>query len=75
MAPRRRYKLDDKLPCDVHLPPRTIIRKGCSIATLMTALAQRETWSDEDTTLLGRVDPRAGRVDPQAGRRALKVDP
>lgn len=31
----------DKLPCDVHLPPNTILRKGCEISTLMAALTCR----------------------------------
>ena len=34
--------LPDVLSCDVMLPPATIIRKGCSIDTLMTALRARE---------------------------------
>lgn len=41
---------DYKLPCDVHVPPNTYIRKGCSISTLLTALRARETWGEEDTT-------------------------
>ena len=31
----------EKLPCDVHLPPNTYIRKGCPLSTLLVALAQR----------------------------------
>jgi hypothetical protein len=31
----------DVLPCDVSLPPATIIRKGCSISALVTALRVR----------------------------------
>jgi hypothetical protein len=33
---------DYKLPCDVTLPPRTIIRQGCSMETLLTGLIARE---------------------------------
>lgn len=33
---------DSKLPCDVMLPPNTIIRKGCALSVLMTALKVRE---------------------------------
>lgn len=58
---RRRYKLTDKLPCDVHLPPRTVLRKGCSIATLMIALSQREEYPEENTVFAGRLAPTAGR--------------
>lgn len=32
---------DDLIPCDVHLPPNTYIRKGCGMGTLKLALAQR----------------------------------
>lgn len=39
-----------KLPCDVHLPPNTYIRKGVDVATLMTAIRQREGRPDGDTT-------------------------
>jgi len=35
-----------KLPCDVHLPPATYIRKGCSISALFSALKVREDWED-----------------------------
>lgn len=37
------------LPCDVHLPPGTFIRKGCKVATLMLAISQREKFPQEDT--------------------------
>jgi len=33
---------DDKLPCDVMVPPRTIIRKGCKLSTLLEAIKHRE---------------------------------
>lgn len=39
-----------KLPCDVHLPPNTYIRKGCPVSTLMTAIGRREGRPDSDTT-------------------------
>lgn len=31
-----------KLPCDVRLPPNTIIRKGCKLKILLMALRTRE---------------------------------
>ena len=37
----------EKLPCDVLLPPATIIRKGCDISTLMAALEVRERHPDK----------------------------
>lgn len=37
------------LTCDVMLPPRTTIRKGCQISTLMTALRAREDWPEDQT--------------------------
>lgn len=39
---------DQKLPCDVFLPPATIIRKGCDLHTLMVALDERTKWAAED---------------------------
>lgn len=36
------------LPCDVFLPPRTVIRKGCDLATLMTGINARREWRPED---------------------------
>lgn len=33
---------DYRLPCDVKLPPNTVIGKGCRLSTLMHALALRE---------------------------------
>ena len=33
--------LDMQLPCDVPLPPRTIIRAGCNLQTLIVALKAR----------------------------------
>lgn len=38
---------DYVLPCDVHLPPATIIRKGCTLTTLMAGIKARETeWPE-----------------------------
>lgn len=34
---------DYKIPCDVMLPPATRIKRGCSLNTLMAAMAQRES--------------------------------
>jgi len=34
---------DYKIPCDVMLPPATRIKRGCSLHTLMVAMAQRES--------------------------------
>lgn len=34
--------LDDPLPCDVMVPPYTIIRKGCKLSTLLEAISHRE---------------------------------
>lgn len=39
------------LPCDVFLPPATVIRRGCDISVLMAALRQREGRSFEDTSI------------------------
>lgn len=38
---RLRAILDMKMPCDVRLPPATIIRKGCTFQTLLTGINQR----------------------------------
>lgn len=59
---------DYKLPCDVHLPPNTYIRKGCSISTLFTALLVREPWGVEDTTF-----PLPGRESPPASKPKVDV--
>lgn len=32
------------LPCDVLVPPRTIIRAGCAVPTLLLAIEQRAKW-------------------------------
>lgn len=34
---------DYKIPCDVMLPPATRIKRGCSLNTLIVAMAQRES--------------------------------
>lgn len=59
---------DYKLPCDVHLPPNTYIRKGCSISTLLTALRVREAWAAEDATF-----PRPDRGSPPPARPKIDV--
>ncbi len=35
----------DELPCDVFLPPATIIHQGCSFRTLLYAIGVRESWT------------------------------
>jgi hypothetical protein len=37
------------LPCDVILPPATVIRRGCRLDTLMTGLNARIGRADDDT--------------------------
>ena len=32
-----------KLPCDVRLPPRTTIKRGCALTTLIVGIIARET--------------------------------
>lgn len=44
-----------KLPCDVHIPPRTFIRKGCTLAALLTGIKRREGLSDEQTRIAAPV--------------------
>jgi len=39
-----------RLPCDVHLPPNTYIRKGCALETLLFSLKRREGFPDDATT-------------------------
>jgi hypothetical protein len=41
------------LPCDVHLPPTTVLRKGVPMSTLLTAMRQREGM-DEGMTCFNR---------------------
>ena len=54
------YELEAKLPCDVLLPPRTVLRRGCSYGALIgTALKVREDWPLENVTF-----PRTGPVKP-----------
>ena len=38
--------LDMILPCDVALPPGTIISKGCRLSTLLNAIDRRREWED-----------------------------
>lgn len=37
------------LPCDVRLPPATIVRKGCTMKTLIVGLIARESIGDAGT--------------------------
>ncbi len=55
---RAREVADDYvLPCDVHLPPATIIRKGCTLKTLMTAFGVRERNPDMQMDIAARTSP------------------
>lgn len=59
------------LPCDVMLPPATVIRKGCDYATLLTGLKAREGQPPEDCRF---DDPAAkARFVPVAGDIPIKV--
>lgn len=40
-----------KLPCDVRVAPATIIRKGCSLSTLLVSIEQRRKLPDDDPAL------------------------
>jgi hypothetical protein len=40
--PQRSIDPDYRIPCDVHLPVNTTIKKGCRLATLLLALEARE---------------------------------
>src|SRR5271163_2600685 len=59
------------LPCDMHLPPATRIRKGCKLSTLLTGLRVRETT---DTTFPSTEPPAQGvwKLDLQAARDAVR---
>lgn len=48
----RLVSLNVKLPCDVHLPPATYIRKGVNLSVLLIALEQREGETDPVRTQL-----------------------
>lgn len=48
---RRAAQAAAALPCDVMLPPATIIRRGCSFTTLLNALGLREGQPDELRTI------------------------
>lgn len=41
--------LAGKLPCDVHLPPYTYVRKGCDIETALLAINVRKGFPEADT--------------------------
>jgi hypothetical protein len=45
------------LPCDVLLPPATIVRKGCELATLMAALKHRSTWAPSENRFDDPIKP------------------
>jgi hypothetical protein len=51
------------IPCDVLLAPVTIIGRGVSLGTLVTALKQRERWIAD-----GAVIPRLGRAALRGGK-------
>jgi hypothetical protein len=38
---------EGKLPCDILVPPHTVIRAGCPISTLLLAIEQRAKWIAE----------------------------
>jgi hypothetical protein len=47
----------EKLPCDVMVAPRTIIRKGCPISTLMQAISRRDGWPERTTEIVDAAGP------------------
>lgn len=56
-AAMQREAAEIRLPCDIHLPPATYIRKGCPISTLMTAIGQREGLTDPLVTTFAKLEP------------------
>lgn len=44
--------LSMKLPCDVHLPPGTFIRKGCKLETVIVGIKARVGFPETSTTFL-----------------------
>jgi hypothetical protein len=48
---------DDVLPCDVMLPPNTIIRRGCKLSTLLEAMAHRREQLPDKTTFSDPLGP------------------
>lgn len=50
MTPEREDEAGYKLPCDVHIPPNTFIRKGCDLETLMVGIRAREKFPAESVT-------------------------
>ena len=46
----RSVPADGILPCDIHLPPNTTIRKGAKLSVLLTALRMRAEFPDAATT-------------------------
>lgn len=37
-----------KLPCDVMVAPRTVIRRGCDVSTVLMAISRRKDLPDDD---------------------------
>ena len=42
-------RLDEKLPCDVMVAPRTIIKRGCDLSTLLLAISRRRDLPDGES--------------------------
>jgi hypothetical protein len=40
--------LDLRLPCDVTVPPATVITKGCALRTLAASLKLRQDWQKSE---------------------------
>lgn len=49
-----KINLDAPLPCDVMVPPRTLIRKGCKLSTLLEAMRHREGQTPDRTMFAER---------------------
>jgi hypothetical protein len=64
---------DYKLPCDVHLPPNTYLRKGCSLSTLITALRVRENWPDDNDKTFPALDHNRAGGAPRSSRPKVDV--
>lgn len=64
----RKYSVE-QIPCDVMLPPATVIHRGCDLGTLMTGLKAREGYSPEDTSFHPEIAERLDRVDSALAKR------
>lgn len=64
--------VDDSLPCDVYLPPATLIRKGCSIRTLLLAIGGRIGMEDMTFATSPFPDLVKARADLEAAVRELR---